>query len=115
MRGTQTFGGGSAVKAATITDFFSNGAIWYKETADMVFVMLKDLTLSRSTASAGSTAFATGLPAVDGAHVFVLMDWQGNRFIRCSYKSDGKLYIHYPNAVEPSDIQFYGEVFAFKK
>ena len=77
--------------------------------------MLKDLALNKSTANAGSTEFATGLPAVDGAHVFMLMDWQGNRFIRCSYKSDGKLYIHYPNAVEPSAIQFYGEVFAFKR
>ena len=115
MRGTQTFGGGAAVKAATITDFFSDGAVWYKETADMVFVLLKDLVLNKSTAGAGSSVFATGLPQVSGAHVFVLMDYEGKRFIRCSYKADGKLYIHYPNTTEPSGVQFYGEVFAFKK
>lgn len=81
----------------------------------MVFVLLKDLVLSKSTASAGTSVFAEGLPKPDGACVFMLMDWQGKRFIRCSYKVDGKLYVHYPDTVEPSAIQFYGEVFAFKK
>ena len=116
MRGTETKGGAwSKAGVATITDYFSSGAVWYKENADMIIVLLKDLTLNKSTAEAGSVEFATGLPQPDGSYVFLLTDYQGARTMRCAYKSDGKLYIHYAGSVAPSDIQFYGQVIAFKR
>jgi len=116
MRGTDTKGGAwSKVGNATVTDYFSNGSVWYKENADLIFVVLKDLELTKSTAGAGSAVFATGLPKPNAAYLFLLTDYQGNRTIRCSYKTDGKLYIHYPITVTPSEIQFYGQIIAYKR
>lgn len=115
MRGTETKGGAwGKAQTVTVSGYFTGGSIRYKENDDFVIVNIQDISLSQQVGGS-SVTFASGLPAIPANTIFIIMDWQGKRYLRILYSTTGDLKIHYPETTAASSVQFYGQAIIFKR
>ena len=90
-------------------EWFSNGTAYAIDYGNRIEVVLSDLVLAKSTASAtgaASTPFASGVPSVGGYFAPQVMANQYGQHIRFSIVG-GNLSFVYTQLVEPSGRQFY--------